>query len=107
MSLIKRILKNPETIPIKLIRTIKKFKKIKYENSHPKEINKNAFIFNKIESDEIIPEANKILNQEYEIFNKKYKIDKINWHKDYNSEYIWPLKNFNLFQVTGALKEAK
>jgi len=96
MSLIKRILKNPETIPIKLIRTIKRLKKIKYENSHPQKINDNAFIFNKIESDEIIQEANKILNKEYEIFNKEYKIDKINWHKDYNSEYIWPLENFNL-----------
>ena len=63
MSVLKRILKNPETIPIKLIRAIKRLKTLEYENNHPENINKNTFIFNKIENTEILKEANKVLNK--------------------------------------------
>jgi len=96
MSILRRILKNPETIPTKLTRFLKKFKSLEYSKDYPKEINKNTLIFNSIQDPEIIQEADKILNKEYEIFNQIYKIETIDWHKDYANNYIFPLKRFNL-----------
>lgn len=96
---ISRIKKNPKTLPIKIVRFLKRLIKDRpltlerYQKLNLK-INKNTLLLTPQEF--IIKDADKILNKEYEIFNKTYKINDINWHKDYEHDYTWPLKNFEL-----------
>ncbi|MBI5797818.1 heparinase II/III family protein [Candidatus Woesearchaeota archaeon] len=108
-QIIQRIKKNPETIPQKSIRFLKRsiIEKIRPEEKISKEkvaelkarLNTKSVLKRIKTKDETLEiEAKKILNKEFEILGKEYKLEKIEWNKDFHSGKIWENKHFTEMQ---------
>ncbi|MFH1209740.1 MAG: alginate lyase family protein [archaeon] len=119
------IKKSPLDLHIKLYRNIKRNliskTRANYLKSNPLKISDNEFfdltesrnrkdLINKInkkflfkdvkkigvlQDKEIISEANRILNGNFNYLGNSFKINKINWHKDFKSGRIWPLEHYS------------
>ena len=116
--ILERVKKNPETLPMKSFRFLKKkyyqFQAEKKEKQAPmsneqfKEksgyknktnINdKLLFTEEHLEDKKSIEIAEQILKGEYEILGKRYTLEEINWHKDFNSGKVWGKKHFSTLE---------
>lgn len=111
-----RVRKNPETLPIKAKRFLRKkilyrmrgslFEKYPYRISWKQfkrrlgvknlQINETAFFLSSnIIDTRSVKDADAILRGEYEILGNKYTLEKINWHKDFSSGIVWKKKHFS------------
>ena len=116
--IIERVKKNPETIPIKGFRFLKKkyyrMQAKRRETQAPmsneefqrktgfkgkENINdKLLFTTKKINDLKSIEIAEKFLQGKYDILGKEHLLKEINWHKDFNSEKIWEKKHFSTLE---------
>ncbi len=112
--ILERIKKNPETLPMKSFRFLKRkyfqlqankretqeflsnedFKK-ETEFKGKENINEQHLFLNTIIRDKkSIDDAEDILKGRYGLLGKQYLLTEINWHKDFNSGKVWGKKHF-------------
>ncbi|MDP3728631.1 MAG: alginate lyase family protein [bacterium] len=113
--ILERVKKNPETIPMKSFRFLKKkYSQLQANKRETKEFlsNEDFKIKTNFKGKESINEqhlfltaelkdtknqenAENILKGRYDLLGKQYILTEINWHKDFNSGKVWEKKHFS------------
>jgi len=96
-DIVQRLKKNPETIHIKGYRFLKRKILSRLSEKEPKLENVTLNQTHLLEEISIIgieKEASHILKGDYEILGKLYHLEKIDWHKDFNSGKVWEKKHW-------------